>query len=287
LATGVTGRRVATRAVLTTDTEQLETAEQQGEDDDDNPEHFHPAWCAGIGRTVGHVRLLSSRVVVEAFDHDSNSLSRQYVSVKTICFHIVVMYTRVVPRLWNETIEEHRREVREAILATTCALVAEHGLRSVTMSQIAKDTGIGRATLYKYFPDVEAILLAWHERHVSGHLEHLAELRDQAGGAAERLEAVLEAYALISHHRQHHGTAELAAFLHRGEHVARAQQQLIDLIRDLLAEAAETGDVRTDVAPEELASYCLHAIAAAGSLPSKAAVRRLVTVTLAGLLPRA
>ena len=189
-----------------------------------------------------------------------------------------------MPRLWDETIEAHRRAVRDATLDTTAALVAECGLASVTMSQIAEQTGIGRATLYKYFPDVEAILLAWHERQITGHLEHLAEVRDRAGDAAERLEAVLGAYALIQHER--HDT-ELAAFLHRGEHVARAQQQLRGMIRDLLTEAAETGDLRDDVAPDELASYCLHALTAAGSLPSKAAVRRLVTVTLAGLRPRA
>jgi AcrR family transcriptional regulator len=187
-----------------------------------------------------------------------------------------------VPRLWNETIEAHRREVRDATLNATAALVAEHGLRSVTMSQIAEETGIGRATLYKYFSDVEAILVAWHERQVTGHLEYLAEVRDRAGDAGERLEAVLEAYALISH--EHHGT-ELAALLHRGEHVARAEQQLSDFIQELLTEGAENGDLRDDVAPEELASYCLHALTAAGSLPSKAAVRRLVTVILAGLRP--
>ena len=230
------------------------------------------------------MRLLSSHVVVEAFIHDGNSLSIQYVIVKSVCIGTVIMYTEVVPKLWNETIEAHRAAVRDAILETTWALVVEHGLRSATMSKIAEETGIGRATLYKYFPDVEAILLAWHERHVTSHLEHLAELREQAGGAVERLEAVLEAYALISHHCGRHGT-ELVGFLHRGEHVARAQQQLIDLIRDLLIEAAETGDVRGDVAPDELASYCLYALAAAGSLSSEAAVRRLVTVTLAGLRP--
>jgi len=69
--------------------------------------------------------------------------------------------------------------VRDAILDSIWALVTEHGLMSVTMSQIAEETGIGRARLYKYFPDVEAILAVWHERHVAGHLEHLAELRDQ------------------------------------------------------------------------------------------------------------
>ncbi len=197
------------------------------------------------------------------------------------------MYTGVVPKLWNETIEAHRRAVRDAILDTTWALVTEHGLTSVTMSQIAEETGIGRATLYKYFSDVEAILLAWHERQISGHLEHLAEVRDQAGDAGERLDAVLEAYALISHERfsHEHPGPELAALLHRGVHVTGAQQQVHDMIKDLLNEAAESGDLRDDVAPEELASYCLHALTAAGSLPSKAAVRRLVTVTLAGLRP--
>jgi AcrR family transcriptional regulator len=192
----------------------------------------------------------------------------------------------VVPRLWNETIEAHRAAVRDAILDTAAAQVAEHGLRSVTMSQIAEQTGIGRATLYKYFPDVEAILVAWHERQITGHLEYLAEVRDQAGDARERLEAVLEAYALISHESHGRHNAELAAFLHRDEQVARARQQVRDMIRDLLIEGAETGDLRNDVSPDELASYCLHALSAAGSLPSEAAVRRLVSVTLAGLSPR-
>ena len=185
-----------------------------------------------------------------------------------------------MPRLWNETIEEHRRAVRDATLESAAALVLEHGLRGVTMSQIAEGTGIGRATLYKYFPDVEAILIAWHERQIAGHLTQLAELRDRTGDPAKCLEAVLEAYALIQ--REHHGS-ELAALLHRGAHVARAQQHLSDFIEDLLLDGARAGVLRDDVAPRELASYCLHALNAASGLPSKAAVRRLVAVTLAGL----
>jgi AcrR family transcriptional regulator len=194
-----------------------------------------------------------------------------------------VAYTSGVPRLWNDTIRAHRAAVNDAILATTAALVAKHGLRSVTMSQIAEQTGIGRATLYKYFPDVEAILVAWHERQIAAHLQQLTDLRDQAGDAGRRLNAVLEAYALISHDTHGHHDSELAAILHRDEQVTRAQHQLRDMIRDLLTEAVATGEVRNDVAPDELASYCLCALAAAGSLPSKAAVQRLVTVTLAGL----
>lgn len=212
----------------------------------------------------------------------TEALSRQYVAVKSDCPCRDIVYAWLVPKLWTDTIEEHRRAVHDAALDTAAALVQEHGLASVTMSKIAAETGIGRATLYKYFPDVEAILVAWHERQIARHLHELAEVRDQAGGPARQLEAVLEVFAMIQY--EHHGT-ELAALLHRGEHIARAQQQLHAFISDLLTEAAKTGGVRDDMAPGELASYCLHALTAAGGLRSRAAVRRLLAVTLAGLRP--
>jgi AcrR family transcriptional regulator len=209
------------------------------------------------------------------------SMSNQRASI------LVSTYTTAMPKLWNETIETHRREVRDAILETTVSLVTEHGLRSVTMSQIAEETGIGRATLYKYFPGVEAILHAWHDRQITAHLDYLAEVRDQAGDARERLEAVLQAYALISHESRGHHDTELAALMHRDGQVVRAEQHLRRMIRDLVAGGQKSGDVRGDVTPDELVSYCLHALTAASGLPSKAAVHRLVTVTLAGLHPPA
>lgn len=188
-----------------------------------------------------------------------------------------------MPKLWSATIENHRREVRDAILDTTAGLVAQHGRRAVTMSQIAEETGIGRATLYKYFPDVEAILVAWHDRQVAGHLERLTALRNGPGGPAERLEAVLQAIALMQLKR--HDRA-LGPLRHDDEHAGQAHRHLEGLIRDLLVEGAESGVVRQDVAPEELALYCLRALAAARDLPSEAAARRLATVTLGGLRPQ-
>ena len=154
-----------------------------------------------------------------------------------------------MPKLWNETIKAHRREVRDAILDATAALVAEHGLQAVTMSQIAKGTGIGRATLYKYFPDVEAILLAWHERQIAAHLDYLAEVRDQARGARERLRAVLEAYALILHAHHGHQDAELAAFLHRSKHVAPSAPAAPRYDPRPADRGAKTGDVRRRYQP--------------------------------------
>jgi AcrR family transcriptional regulator len=190
-----------------------------------------------------------------------------------------------VPKLWSETIEAHRRTVRDATLDTAATLVAERGLHAVTMTEIAERTGIGRATLYKYFPDVESILFAWHERELAGHLEQLTEARDQASTPAERLYAVLETFAFIQFDLRDVHATELAAIVHRGEHLARVEQRLRELIRDLLLESAPTGEVRTDVPDDELATYCIAALTAASKFRSKAAVRRLVTVTADGLRP--
>lgn len=175
--------------------------------------------------------------------------------------------------------------MREAVLDTTAALVAEHGLRAVSMVKIAEAAGIGRATLYKYFPDVEAILRAWHERQISAHLDQLAAVRGEGGDAAQRLEAVLHAYARLTHQSQHHHDSGLAALLHRDPQVAHARQQVHHLLRELLAEGVQTGVIRDDVPPDELAGYCLHALAAASSVPSTAALRRLVTIVMASVRP--
>lgn len=195
-----------------------------------------------------------------------------------------------MPKLWDETIEAHRRSVREATLDTTARLVAEHGLRAVTMSEIAEKTGIGRATLYKYFPDVETILAAWHQRQIAQHLAHLAEIRGQAQTPAAQLEAVLTAYAHIQrervrhHHDQAHGR-ELEVLLHTDPRVAQAQGELHRMIRDLISQAAGSGMVRDDIPPGELADYCIHALQAAGQAPSEKAVSRLVDLTLVGIRP--
>jgi AcrR family transcriptional regulator len=200
-----------------------------------------------------------------------------------VCSRSNVVYSYGVPKLWTETIDAHRAAVRDAALDAMAALVAEHGLVALTMSQIAEQAGIGRATLYKYFPDAQAVLTAWHERHITAHLDQLTAAADAAAPAVVRLQAVLTTFARIQHDSMRHHGGELATLLHHGEHVNHAQQRLRDFVRRLIAEAAGDGDVRDDVAADELAGYCLHALTAAGAATRRGALDRLVAVTLSGL----
>lgn len=187
--------------------------------------------------------------------------------------------------MWTDSLESHRAEVRDAIAAATWRLAREQGLLSVTMSQVAAETGISRATLYKYFPDVPAILAAWRQRQVQIHLDELTAARDSADDPEIRLRAVLVVYAHICRRRAEHGPGELQDLLHLGRDLQDAHQRLIHLFDGVLAAAAAGGVVRADQPVGRLTAYCLRALTAAADLPSGAHVTGLVDVVLAGLRP--
>ena len=215
-----------------------------------------------------------------------------------------------MPKLWEDTVDAHRQAVREAVLDATSALVAERRVGGVSMSGVADAAGVGRATLYRYFPDLEAVLAGWHERQVAGHLDQLrqvaaraADTREAGGAGVEtRLRAVLTAFAFAS--AQGAGT-DVTAVLHHGERMDAARSELVGFMRDLLVEGADAGVVRTDVPSGELTGFVLHALGAAvevvpahGSAGTDrnarggrrrrgghAAVDRLVGLVLDGLRP--
>ena len=184
---------------------------------------------------------------------------------------------------WEESIDSHRRAVRGAITEAAWQLAEEHGPLALTMSQVAKAAGIGRATLYKYFTDVESILIAHHAQHVEGHLQALEELRAGSGPVGSRLVAVVRAYAWICFHRAQHSSTDVSVLVHRRPGVADAERRRHRVFAELIDEAAADGLVRRDVRSEELAAYCLHALPAAGQATDHEQVGRLVRVVLDGL----
>lgn len=190
-----------------------------------------------------------------------------------------------MPKLWESTIDAHRRAVYDAILDAAWSLVEQRGPMALRMSEIATTAGIGRATLYKYFPDVEAILVAHHARHVDLHLERLRE----AGGGPDavapdvRVRAVLTEYARICFHRGGH-RQDLLALLHRGTDAHSAIDQVRAIVGDAIAGAAAAGAVRTDVAPRQLAIWSVAAVATAEDAGDQDDLATIVDLTMDGLL---
>ena len=182
---------------------------------------------------------------------------------------------------WDESVATHRNAVRDGIKDATWSLVHEHGAAAVSMSQIADRVGISRATLYRYFADVDTILVEWHTDKIHEHVDQLRRAAVGVADPADRLTAVLTRYATIARGVPRGG--ELATLLHHGAHLEQAEQQVLDLLADVITTAVGAGVVRDDVPPAELARYCLYALAAAGGHETLSP--HLVPVVLAGLRP--
>lgn len=69
--------------------------------------------------------------------------------------------------------ERSRRRV-EAILDATEQLVVERGVEALTTREIAEAAGVPVASVYQYFADKEAVLLALVERHTAEMDEQVA-----------------------------------------------------------------------------------------------------------------
>lgn len=79
-------------------------------------------------------------------------------------------------------------------------------------------------------------------------------------------------------------TVAQAARLHSLPHVGNAERQLNVFLAALIAEGATEGTIRSDMAPEALAGYCLHALGAASGLAPDAALQ-LTGIIMTGLRP--
>jgi AcrR family transcriptional regulator len=174
-----------------------------------------------------------------------------------------------MPRLWAETIDSHRRQLSDAVLDAAAALVAESGPLSVSMSAVAQRAGIGRATLYKYFPDVESIVLAWHQRAFSHRLAVLQAL-------AQQPDLTLDDLVAFGVHQRHHlrQHTEANAIGAVAEALAAPPTAMPDVIADSVAdslaavitELAHRREVRRDVEPAALARWTLYVVHAPASI---------------------
>jgi TetR/AcrR family transcriptional repressor of mexCD-oprJ operon len=129
-----------------------------------------------------------------------------------------------------------------SILEAAAAVLAEHG-RSASMADIATATGVGRATLYRYFPTREALLRGLIAAA-------LAELRERVVGAELDTVPVAEGLARLTRGFLAAGSKYGALASTKQEYVAdkaELDSQLSEPIRELLARGVDDGTLRADL----------------------------------------
>lgn len=78
-------------------------------------------------------------------------------------------------------------DTRDAILDATAKLLARFGYRKMTIDDLAKETGIGKGTVYLYFPSKEEIALSHIDRIVERLIARLQEIAVGPGTPEQKL----------------------------------------------------------------------------------------------------
>jgi AcrR family transcriptional regulator len=197
-----------------------------------------------------------------------------------------------VPAAWNDTVADHRDRQRQLIVDSTMSLVAEHGLSDVTMAQVAKQAGIGRATLYKYFPGVEEIVAEHVLQTVESHHRVLEEAIDGVDDPIDAIAAclsILLEYFGSEEHRSTSTSVNPDQFSPEvGRQVHQAFARMHSLLSDLVVDAQRAERLREDVDAAFTAHLLYQMLAAgraavvAGRMTPDEAVERIMAQFLHG-----
>ena len=135
---------------------------------------------------------------------------------------------------------------RALLLDAADQVFSEHGVH-VALELVTAQAGVSRATLYRNFPDRDALMGALLERSfeiLEAHAEQLQGHSDALFGVLERMALLVAVSAPVSDHWR---TA------HRDSPVlANAQQRMTRLVKPLLQQAIAAGVCRADLTPKDV-----------------------------------
>jgi AcrR family transcriptional regulator len=169
---------------------------------------------------------------------------------------------------------------REQLIAAAKQAFGERGAEA-PLEEIARRAGVGIGTLYRHFPTRPALLAAVYRREV-----------EQLGAAAERLLATkpageaLEAWLhqLVDYIATKRVIAPaLQASPDAGSTLAASGPTISAAIRRLAEAAMASGDIRADLAEDDLQRLLAGVAIGYNQAGWEASARRLISILMAGL----
>ncbi|WP_330182344.1 TetR/AcrR family transcriptional regulator [Nocardia sp. NBC_01503] len=185
-----------------------------------------------------------------------------------------------------EQLRADARSNRDQIIDAALAVFRERGT-DIPMKEIADRAGVGVGTLYRRFPDRDALLIAT----TRAHLERLAELAATAwreertawGGMRRFLRECVEMQLGAQ-------SSAIGPTVHKAMHadprLTEVRAAVVDLVARMTVQAQADGDLRPDVGPEDIALIMTVQVYTREGESYLEAVDRVMTIMVDGLRPQ-
>jgi TetR/AcrR family transcriptional regulator, ethionamide resistance regulator len=139
---------------------------------------------------------------------------------------------------------DHRAAVEASIYEAVESFLADHSFRELTVEEVIAPTGLGRTAFYRYFPDLETVLL----RRLAQIEEELSDATDSwldpVPGVEPEDGLAEAAMALAAVYRRH--AALLRAFAEAAAAGADVEAAWRDLVGGFIARARERIDALSE-----------------------------------------
>lgn len=142
--------------------------------------------------------------------------------------------------------------MRDHIIETASRLFYSNGIRAVPMDQIIAEADIAKATLYRYFPTKEHLIVAYLQTRSDRVLASMRDIIHSAGPSPKRRVARLFGQLEeTAHSKDFRGCAFMLAMAEHEESVAvrevvRAHKDAVkEIFRDAIAQPGQSGAKRT------------------------------------------
>ena len=158
--------------------------------------------------------------------------------------------------------EQKRLETRERIYEAALAEFSEVGFQKAQIDRIVERAGVARGTFYFHFPTKEHVLLELQRREETNITERIAESPRRAESLSDYLHQVVD---VINTERLEDPELQremLAMYVRepRAGFVEPMREPLLVEMIDFFHECAERGELRDDLAPEELVGIFMRSL---------------------------
>jgi AcrR family transcriptional regulator len=175
------------------------------------------------------------------------------------------------------------RRNRDLIVAAAQKLFTEEGI-DVPLEEVARRAGVGVGTLYRRFPDRDALLRAVSETSLRRLADLVLTARQEEPDAWHALRRFLLSCTEL---RIGELSAKLDPHLHQrirgGEEMQEIRQKVIDTVLELTARAQADGAMRCDIGPGDIALLMTMHVYSPPSMPGDKAILRVMEIVLDGL----
>ena len=171
---------------------------------------------------------------------------------------------------------------RQRILVAAAEVFGERGLH-VTLDAVAERAGVGVGTVYRRFPDKEALIDALFEERI----DEVRAIADEACAIPDAWDAVVFFFEkAIAMHGDDRALKELVfSTAHGQDRVARARDRIAPVVTRLVERAQASGQLRADLAVTDvpMIQLMLTAVIEYAGEQSPDLWRRYLAVVLDGL----